>query len=107
MGVIRMKVPVSLLDSLELFEKLLDELPDTAESVPEFLKFLRYFFRNKHPKFPLPSIEIISIIRQVKPTVFYFLRKQSTRDPILQMVIDLHIDVKHAQERIQELKTKL
>lgn len=102
-----MKIPNSLLDSLIMFEKLLTELPDTAESVPDFLKFLRNFFRNKHPKFALPSIEIISIIKHEKPTVFYFLRKQSSRDQMLQLIIGVEMDREQALERLELLKAKL
>lgn len=102
-----MSKPNNLLDSLIMFEELVEKKPDTADSVPDFLAFLRHFFRNKHPKYSLPTIEIISIIKHKKPTVFYFLRRQSSRDPMLQLVIDVEIDLEKALERIQFLKSKL
>ncbi|WP_096198917.1 hypothetical protein [Bacillus sp. FJAT-45350] len=102
-----MKTPSNLLDAIKEFEKLMQTQPDTKDSLPVFLKFIRNFLRAKHPTLSLPTIEVMSIIKKTKPNVFYYLRRQGERDHTLAMLTHITIDVEQAEERISTLKKKL
>ncbi|MDE5412505.1 hypothetical protein [Alkalihalobacterium chitinilyticum] len=102
-----MNPPKGLLDSINIFEDLIKQAPDTRASVPDFLKFIRYFLRTKDPKHSLPTIEVMSLLKHHKPNVFGYVRKQASLDANLKLITQLQMDVHRAEQRLQELKTKL
>ncbi len=89
------------------FEQLIETSPDEKSSLASFANFLRGFLRIRNAKHSLPSAEIMTIIKNKKPTVFYFLKKQASQNPSLQLLTELEIDFNKAVERLENLKTKL
>lgn len=102
-----MKLPSPLLESIKEFERLLQKTPDVKESLPIFSTFIRHFIRTKDRNHSLPTIEIMTILRHEKPTVFYLMKLQSERDPLMQMITNVPIDLEKARQRLEELKQKL
>lgn len=84
---------------------ILDKVPDEADSTVIFVNFLRNFLRLK-TKDPIPTIEVMTIIKHQKPTIFYNMRKLSKLDPILEVLTNISMDLEKAEERIEALLYK-
>ncbi|MDQ0298909.1 hypothetical protein J2S78_001329 [Salibacterium salarium] len=84
------------------FQTMLDTYPDTKQSVHEFRNFLRYFLRLKSSDQPLPTVEMISILKVQKPNVFHFLKQQGKTDMVLGMLTETSVSAKIAEERLEK-----
>ena len=102
-----MTINNGLADSLQQFYKVMKNTSNTKQSLPHFLKFIRNFIRTKDSKYSHPTIEIITIIKHEKPTIFYYLRQQGKNDPVLEMVTKVDMDYQKAKDRIEELTIEL
>ncbi|MGO4890271.1 hypothetical protein ACJ2A9_21190 [Anaerobacillus sp. MEB173] len=89
------------------FESLMRELPDRRESLPQFKKFILFFLRIKTRSVPLPTSEIMSILKREKPTLFSIMRRELSNNLIFNIIT--HIDAEYwgAKKRLNELLQKL
>lgn len=92
---------------IKKFEELIEKVDDDKMNVPIYINFLRGFLRTKDPNHPLPSAEIMTIIKKEKPTIFYYLKKQAGQNPSLEILTQLEINFDLAVERLEQLKEKL
>jgi len=88
--------------SIQQFYGLLKKYPDAAESAYDFVAYLRSFLKIKS-KAPLPTIEIMTLIKHNKPNVFYALRQMSKKNIMLDILVGLSTDIKSAEERLEGL----
>ncbi|PLT35789.1 hypothetical protein [Bacillus sp. V5-8f] len=86
---------------LKKFNKMLVDYPDNADSASYFVSFLRLFLRQKPSSSYLPTIEIMTIIKHEKPTVFFMMRKLAKYDFNLELLTGLHMDYEKARENLQ------
>jgi hypothetical protein len=94
-------------DALKEFEVLLKKQPDVPDSLPVFNQFIKYFLRTKTGGEPLPSVEVMTIIRNEKPNVFYLLRKQSKTNVVMNMLTNVEMDLEEAKNSLDRLKRKI
>lgn|SRR5690625_331672 len=91
-----------LKQSVKRFYNMLGEFPDEPNIAHEFIAFLRPFLRIKS-KQPLPTIEVMTLIRHHKPVVFDELRKMTKKNMMLQILTDLSTDVEMANKKLKSL----
>ncbi|MBU8908698.1 hypothetical protein [Desertibacillus haloalkaliphilus] len=98
---------LELKHALDKFETLINDLPDNRTSVPKFKNFVVYFLRIKPKKVTLPTAELMAVLKHEKPTVFYYMRSDSSQHMIFNLVT--HIDMKYetAVERLENVKQQL
>lgn len=97
----------SLADALYEFEALLKKHRDVPESLPVFTQFIRYFLRTKTADEPLPSVELMTILKYEKPNVFYLIRKQSKHNMVMNLLTNVEMDLEEAESRLGRLKPKI
>jgi hypothetical protein len=91
-----------LKNSIRKFNCLLEGQPDDSNSVFEFISFLRYFLRIK-AKDPIPTIEVMTLIKEYKPTVFNTLKQMSKKNDRLLFLTELSMGVNIAEERLNKI----
>lgn len=96
------KESVELKKSIKLFYNLLEKYSDEPDSAYEFLVFLRNLLKIQSET-PLPTIEIMTLIKQYKPLVFYELRKMSNTNLMLEILTELSMDVGAAEKKLKDL----
>ncbi|KMY54501.1 hypothetical protein AC623_11735 [Bacillus sp. FJAT-27231] len=62
-----------LKENIQKFYTLMEAYPDTPDSAFDFVVFLRSFLRIKSP-LPLPTTEVMTVLKIHKPAVFFSLR---------------------------------
>jgi hypothetical protein len=87
---------------LKVFFELLEECPDQSKYADEFLRFLRSFMKI-NVKGPLPIIEIMTIIKAYKPTVFFNLKKMANQNMLLRILTEESMELKKAKKRLNRL----
>ncbi|WP_416150761.1 hypothetical protein ACM26V_07285 [Salipaludibacillus sp. HK11] len=101
------KVDEDLLNQMIKYEKMLADLEDNAAAFPEFRSFFRLLLRTKHPTLSLPVIELISLLKKKKPTVFYYLRQEAKKDFMLSILTGNLMSAEQAEKRFHEFKERL
>lgn len=96
-----------LSDALYEFDVLLKKHPDVPNSLPVFTNFIRYFLRTKTGDNSLPSVEVMTILKNEKPNIFSLIRKQSKHNMVMNMLTNVEMDVGEAESRLGQLKRKL
>ncbi|MCM3720104.1 hypothetical protein [Fictibacillus phosphorivorans] len=91
-----------LIDSLIKFQILLNTHPDTVDSIPVFTNYIRSFLRIKPMGRTLPTIEIMTLLKNEKPRMFYLLKRHSS-DDIMMMLTNLSMDYNQAQNKIKRI----
>jgi hypothetical protein len=84
------------------FYSLLKKYPDDSESAYDFVIFLRSFIRLKSQA-PLPSIELMTILKKNKPIVFFTLRQMAKKNDTLRFLIGLSMEYEVAEQKLQKL----
>lgn len=87
------------------FYRLLEKTPDQPSSAFEILGFLRSFLRTKSTA-PLPTIEVMTILKHEKPITYNSLRQMSSKNDLLKFLIDLPADLELAKERLHSITNK-
>jgi hypothetical protein len=82
------------------FYDLLEEYPDRSKNAAEFLSFLRDFLKIR-VKDPLPIVEIMTIIKEYKPTVFFTLKKMANKNIMLQILTESSMESRVANNRLR------
>ncbi|RJS59419.1 hypothetical protein [Bacillus sp. PK3_68] len=88
--------------SIKRFYSLMESYSDTPDSAFDFIVFLRSFLRIKSP-LPLPTTEIMTVLKVNKPAVFFSLREMSKRNDILEFLTALSMDFEKAEQKLQDL----
>jgi len=91
-----------LKDSINKFEKMLNEFPDSIKYTKEFY----YFFRQlplQNIKY-IPYVELGTILKYEKPVIFTDLKKYAIHNKILEIVTSVQIDLNNAIDKIAEIK---
>ncbi|MED1201934.1 hypothetical protein [Heyndrickxia acidicola] len=91
-----------LKNSIRKFNCLLEGQPDNSNSVVEFISFLRYFLRIK-AKDPIPTIEVMTLIKEYKPIVFNILKQMSKKNDRLRFLTELSMGLTLAEERLNKI----
>jgi hypothetical protein len=86
--------------SLMKFYDLLEECPDDANSALVFLDFLKSFLRVSALD-PLPSIEVMTLIKEYKPAVFYTLKRLGTHYRMVGILTELSMDLRVAEKKLE------
>ncbi|MED1202320.1 hypothetical protein [Heyndrickxia acidicola] len=84
------------------FYDLLEKYPDRSKNAAEFLSFLRDFLKISI-KDPLPIVEIMTIIKEYKPTVFFTLKKMANKNMMLQILTESSMESRVANNRLKML----
>ncbi|MFB4164947.1 hypothetical protein ACE1TI_14225 [Alteribacillus sp. JSM 102045] len=91
-----------LTQAIEKFLHMIETYPDEKHSVQPFKNFLRYFLRIETKDEPLPTLEIMSVLKSAKPTIFYYLREQGNTDMMLSVLTNAPISVEVAKKRLNQ-----
>lgn len=97
----------TLSDVLLEFDYLLKKHPDVPESVSVFTQFVKYFLRTYTAGEELPSVEVMAVLKNEKPNVFYLMKKQSRNNVVMSMLTNIEIDIDEAESTLNKLKTKI
>ncbi|OES46013.1 hypothetical protein [Domibacillus iocasae] len=89
--------------NVEKFFLLLQNYPDDFDSTLVFVRFLRSFLRIDARKKALPTIELMTLIKEHKPNIFYTMRKLSEKDNMLAFLTGLSMDPQEAENRLQSI----
>ncbi len=89
--------------NVEQFFLLLQNYPDDSESALVFVRFLRAFLRIEAGKEPFPAVEVMALIKEHKPNIFYAMRKLSEKDNMLAILTGLSMDPQEAERRLQSI----
>jgi hypothetical protein len=88
-------------------EELLEECPDRSKNVEEFLNYIRVLLKTEvSDRDQLPLIEIMTIIKTHKPTVFFNLQKMADHNMMLRILTEESMELKAAKERLNRLAYK-
>ncbi|MBM7647487.1 hypothetical protein JOC78_000408 [Bacillus ectoiniformans] len=99
-GTMNMEECQELKKSIQQFQQLLKKYPDQAESAYDFVIYLRSFLKIQS-KAPLPTTEIMTILKKHKPNIFYALRKMSEKNLMLNILTQLSMEEEAAEERLR------
>ncbi|WP_050183789.1 hypothetical protein [Domibacillus robiginosus] len=88
---------------VEKFFVLLKNYPDSTDSTLVFVRFLRSFLRGSSQPEILPAIEIMTLLKEQKPAVFYSMRKLAERDELLAFLTGLSMNPEKAERKLQEI----
>ncbi|MGG3451889.1 hypothetical protein [Domibacillus aminovorans] len=89
--------------NVEKFFLLLQNYPDDFDSTSVFVRFLRSFLRINVQERVLPTIEVITLIKEQKPNIFRSIRKLSEEDNMLAFLTGLSMDSQEAESRLQSI----
>jgi hypothetical protein len=92
-----------LKENVEKLFLLLENYPDDYDSTLVFVRFLRSFLRINAPEKGLPTIEVMTMIKEQKPHVFRWMRKRSAEDNMLAVLTGLSMDYQEAESRLQSI----
>ncbi|MED1201933.1 hypothetical protein [Heyndrickxia acidicola] len=89
--------------SIKNLYNLLEEYPDESTSACEFLNFLRSFLRISAN--PLPIKEVMTLIKENKPTVLFTLKKMSNTNMMVRILTGLStdMDIRVAEYRLRKI----
>lgn len=82
---------------------LLQNYPDDFESTLVFVRFLRSFLRTNVEGKVLPTMEVMTLIKEQKPNVFRSMRRLSENDNMLAFLTGLSMDLQKAEFRLQSI----
>ena len=88
--------------SIQRFYDLLKKHPDNPEVAYDFVVYLRSFLKVQS-KIPLPTIEIMTLLKKYRPNVFYALRKMAKNNLMLNILTELPMESKAAEEKLEKL----
>ena len=88
--------------NIEKFYKLMEIHPDTPNSAFDFVVFLRSFLRTKS-QLPLPTTEIMTVLKVNKPAVFFSLRGMAKQNDMLGFLTALSTDFEEAEQKLKNL----
>lgn len=97
-----MKDQTELQNSINKLFDILKQYPDSPKKTYDFIAFLKSFLRIKSTK-PLPTIEVMTLIRHRKPIVFSNLRRMAPNNQMLEILTELSMDIESAEERLNNL----
>lgn len=86
---------------VEKFSLLLQNYPDDFDSALVFMRFLRSLLRGNAQERVLLIIEIMTLIKEHKPNVFYSICKLSKKDNTLAVLIGLSMNALEAESALQ------
>ncbi|WP_246370250.1 hypothetical protein [Mesobacillus zeae] len=87
---------------IKRFFQLMEEFEDHPGSTFTFVSFIRNFLRHNSSDV-LPTIEIMTIIRELKPNVFSSMKQMAKQDPILEFLTGLSMDLQVAEEKLHSI----
>lgn len=96
------KVNGDLKENIEKFFRLLDRKPDDMSSVHDFVMYLRTLLWLETDE-ELPKMEIMTLIKHYKPTVFYGLKKMAHQNIMLDILTHLSMDLETAEKNLRNI----
>ncbi|UOE96097.1 hypothetical protein [Alkalihalobacillus sp. LMS39] len=97
------KKEIELVQALKKLEKMLKETPDNKEAVMLYKTFLKSFLRTKTNSIPLPSVEVMSVIKRKKPTIFSLLRKEASYSDVLYYLTSIEVNYQDAERKLAHI----
>ncbi|MFC7371638.1 hypothetical protein ACFQPF_08110 [Fictibacillus iocasae] len=97
-----MECNAELAESLQRFRRILILYDDSMESLPIFTSYVRSLLQIRTKGFSLPTLEIMSVMREEKPNIVYYMRHYSPDDTI-RMLSLLKMDYKQAKRKLEQL----
>ncbi|KMY54432.1 hypothetical protein AC623_11350 [Bacillus sp. FJAT-27231] len=91
-----------LKNSIQRFYDLLKKYPDSPDAAYDFVVYLRSFLKIQSKK-PLPTIEIMTLLKKYKPNVFYALRKMAEKNIMLNILTELPMESEAAEKKLKRL----
>jgi hypothetical protein len=88
--------------TIRKFYNLLKKYPDHSDSAYDFVIFLRSFLRLKSQE-PLPTIQVMTVLKEKKPVVFIALKKMSKQNDTLRFLIGLSMEFEVAEKNLQTI----
>jgi hypothetical protein len=92
-----------LKENVEKFFLLVQNYPDDDDSTLVFVRFLRSFLRVNASEKGLPTIEVMTMIKEQKPHVFRWMRKRSEEENMLAFLTGLSMDYQEAESQLQSI----
>jgi hypothetical protein len=92
---------MNLYDSLKNFETMLQKLPDNSNSTFDFYRFFRSLQLINNDS--IPFVELGTILKKKKPTVFSELRKQFGDNNLINIITSVDMDLDEAEFNIKKV----
>jgi hypothetical protein len=88
-------------------EKLLQKHDDKIIHLNEYKCFIEALVKTRRFIPDLPLVEIITVLRHERPTIFYVVQKQAAGNMQLEMVTSLEGDYEEAKQELTNLTKKV
>lgn len=88
--------------SLKELYTILDEYPDSPKVTYDFVTFIKSFLKIKSDE-PLPTIEVMTLIKHKKPIIFSNLKRMAANNDLLKLLTELSMDIDLAKERLDNI----
>ncbi|MFC4321573.1 hypothetical protein [Litchfieldia salsa] len=87
---------------IQLFFKLLEKHKDIPQSIPYFKSYLRQLImKNRGSDTMIPTIEMMTVLKNEKPLVFQLLKQQSKGDYNLEFLTGLSMNYEDAKGKLE------
>ncbi|MED0680113.1 hypothetical protein P4S83_13005 [Aneurinibacillus thermoaerophilus] len=90
-----------VVDAIVDFYKLLEKHHDESQHYYIFTSFFKGLLREKAIGETLPIIELITILKHEKPTIFFTMKKQ--KEHWLDIISSVELDIEEAKERLKRM----
>lgn len=91
--------------AIEEFYTFLDKYPDEPKSLSIFMRFLKEFLKIPTKNQTLPTIEIMTVLKQRKPIIFSIMRRQ-TNNVLYNILTQVEMELEVAEQKLNELLKK-
>ena len=92
---------MNLTDSLKKFKIMLQKLPDNPINAFEFYSFFKSLPMVDSES--IPFIELGTILKHKKPSIFFELRKQFSHNKVIHIVTTVDMDLNEAETTIAKM----
>lgn len=93
---------IEIKNSIKHLYSILKTCPDEPKLAHELAVYLQSFLRMK-TKNPLPTTEVMTLIKEHKPICFRELRKMSGNNMMLEILTNLSTDIDTANENLEKI----
>ncbi|TFE04059.1 hypothetical protein [Jeotgalibacillus salarius] len=96
-----------LKEALDNFDRLMTKIRDENNEIATIKNFLKNFLRIRTTSINLPTSEIMSVIKNEKPSIFYLLKKRSYGDPTFEFLTGINMDYQIATQNLSDIKQQI
>ncbi|WP_182101728.1 hypothetical protein [Niallia taxi] len=96
----------NLLELLDELDFLLNEYDDNPNNAIYFSRYLRLFLASAPKNGTLPTVEVMTMIKYLKPNIYRYMKKHSSTNPVIDLLGGLELDLEQTKTRLDEIKAE-